>query len=153
MDTAAPTGLLGLALATYAYCLVSGLVPVVNTEVYLLSVSALAPRHVALTLILASTCGQMTAKSLMYLVGRGALKLPLGRHEARLEQAGAALQRWRGRTDLLLFASAFTGLPPFYALSIVAGTLRHNFARFFCAGFLGRLLRFAALVLFPQALK
>jgi membrane protein YqaA with SNARE-associated domain len=41
-------------------------------------------------------------------------------------------------------------MPPFYALSIVSGMLRVHIASFLLLGFLGRALRFAAVILMPQ---
>jgi membrane protein YqaA with SNARE-associated domain len=52
-----------------------------------------------------------------------------------------------------MFASAFSGWPPFYLVSLAAGTLRQPFAPFFAAGFAGRFLRFGLLVLLPQAVR
>lgn len=54
---------------------------------------------------------------------------------------------------MVLFASAFTGFPPFYLTSIASGAVRLPFSRFLVIGFAGRLLRFGALVMVPQALK
>jgi membrane protein YqaA with SNARE-associated domain len=145
---------LGLVLVSFVVCFVSGFLPLVNAEAYLLSVSALSPARLGVPLTVAGACGQMTAKALLYLSGRGILRLPLGRHgdkvKAKMEQAQARLEAHRGHTGTVLFASAFLGLPPFYFVSILAGTLRISFGLFFGAGLLGRILRFGIFVLLPQ---
>jgi membrane protein YqaA with SNARE-associated domain len=101
----------------------------------------------------AATLGQMSAKCLLYLAGRGVLRLPLERHETRLAAVRQRLERHVGRTGALMFVSAFSGFPPFYLVSIVAGTLRVRFGAFFAAGLGGRCLRFAVCVIVPQAVR
>lgn len=144
---------LGLYLLTYVVCFVSGFVPLVNTEAYLLGVSALSRPTSALPLTLAAALGQMTAKTLLYCSGRGLMHLPVGRYQARVESTRALLDSHRGGTSAFLFASAFSGFPPFYVVSLAAGTLRLRFAQFFAAGLAGRFLRFGLLVLLPQAVR
>lgn len=146
-------GQLWLIIGTYAYCVGSGFIPVMNAEVYLVAVSATSSQAAALPLILAAGLGQMTAKAAMYLAGRGVLSLPMGKHKERLDAAGQRLQASRAGPGSFIFLSASTGFPPFYVISIVSGTLRIPFPVFFFPGFAGRLIRFAALVLFPQAIK
>jgi membrane protein DedA with SNARE-associated domain len=45
-----------------------------------------------------------------------------------------------------VFASATAGWPPFYLVSLAAGSLRYSLARFVLVGGSGRLIRFAVLV-------
>ncbi len=49
-------------------------------------------------------------------------------------------------TGLLTFVSALIGIPPFFAMAIIAGSLRVNAVVFFLAGFLGRTLFFWAIL-------
>ncbi len=140
-------------LLTFVWSFVSGFVPLVNTEAYLLSVSALSPSSSLLPIVVSSTTGQMCAKLLLFLAGRGAIRLPLGRYQEKVEKVRASLAQREGGTDVALFLSAFTGLPPFYAVSILAGMLRIRVAHFLVPGFLGRLARFTLVFLFPQLVK
>lgn len=148
---------LGLVLVSFVVCFVSGFLPLVNAEAYLLSISALSPVGVAVPLTLSGALGQMCAKALLYLSGRGILRVPLGRHGAKvkekMEQTRAKLEGRRSHTGSLLFASAFLGLPPFYFVSILAGTLRVSFGLFFGVGLVGRILRFAIFVFLPQVAR
>ncbi len=143
----------GIYFATFIASFVSGFLPLVSVEAYLAVVSAISPRSVVLPVIILSTVGQMTAKSIMYLSGLGFLKLPIGRYEKRIEEVREKFEKWAGRSEFLIFVSALTGLPPFYVVTIVAGMLKLNFPRFFIVSFTGRLLRFAVVVYFPQVIK
>jgi membrane protein YqaA with SNARE-associated domain len=139
-------------LATFVVSFVSGFVPIVNTEAYLLSLSALSSVP-AVPVILLSTVGQMCAKLLLYLGGRGLVKLPLGRPGERLDKVRAELERRRGKTDAFIFASAFLGFPPFYAVTVLAGVVQVPVLDFLLPSTAGRLLRFATVFLFPQLVK
>jgi membrane protein YqaA with SNARE-associated domain len=138
----------GLPLATFAYCVVAGLVPVVNAEIFLVAVAAMASRATLPWIVVMAALGQMVAKVALYLAGRGVVRLPVRRAAASLEAVRARVERWRSR-DLLVLVSAVTGVPPFYAMSLLAGSLRFPLARFVALGLAGRLLRFAAIVELP----
>ena len=148
-----PGAVVGYSVSSLAMGVASGLVPVLNTEAYLLAVAALAPRQALPAAVVCVTAGQMAAKALLYRVGSGAAsgRLLRGRAEAlaRLEQrlAGA-----RASAALVVFASAVVGVPPFYLVSVAAGSLRYSLARFLLVGAGGRLLRFAAVVTVPLLL-
>lgn len=143
----------GIYVATFIIALVSGLVPVVNAEAYLLLVSAILPPGAVLPVVLLAASGQMIAKLALYLTGKGALRLPLRRWDEKIEAWRTRIETRKGRADVLIFVSAFVGLPPFYVLSIVAGILRFRLAEFVVWGFVGRSLRFGVVVLFPQFVK
>jgi membrane protein YqaA with SNARE-associated domain len=53
------------------------------------------------------------------------------------------------RPPALVFTSALTGLPPFYAVSVAAGMLGFRPGPFLAAGLAGRLLRFGAVFALP----
>jgi membrane protein YqaA with SNARE-associated domain len=139
---------LGIPLATFVWCMTSGVFPIVNAEIFLVGVAAVTPSSRLWVLVVLATAGQMIAKSFMYLVGRGVFRLPLGKGKLNLEAARERVARWRNK-DLLVFVSAASGLPPFYLTSIAAGTLRFPFARFFGFGLAGRVVRFSLLVAVP----
>jgi membrane protein YqaA with SNARE-associated domain len=95
----------------------------------------------------------MLAKALLYLAGSGALRSRFlaggGERLAGLEQRLAGM---RTGASAVLFSSALTGIPPFYLVSVAAGSLRVSVARFLLVGGSGRLLRFAAVVALPGLL-
>ncbi len=139
---------LGYPLATFVYCIASGFIPVVNAELFLVGVAAVAPRESLPWVAALAAAGQMVAKCGMYLGGRGVVALPKGRRHEDIARWQARVERWRSK-DVLVLVSASVGLPPFFVTSILAGSLKFPFARFLAAGFLGRLLRFGAVVAVP----
>jgi len=144
---------LGLLLGSLAVGLVSGLVPVLNTEAYLLAVAAFAPSDRLLPVVLLTTLGQMMAKSLLYFAGSGAVSPRfLGPRAARLGELKSRLEAAPTGVAAFVFASASAGWPPFYLVSLAAGSLRFSLARFLLIGGSGRLLRFAAVVAVPRLL-
>ncbi len=157
LHTEVATTPIGVSLVSFVVCFVSGFVPLVNAEAYLVSISALSSPGMAIPLALAAALGQMSAKALLFFSGRGVVRLPLGRYsahmQARMEATRAKLESHRRHTAAFLFASAFTGLPPFYFVSILAGALRLSFATFVSAGLGGRFLRFGLFIGLPQALR
>lgn len=142
-----------LFMTTFVGCLVGSFVPLVNTELVVLAAATAVPPVFLLPLVLLAASTQMGAKSVLYLAGGGMLRLPVSRWTRRLHDAAQAGSRYQTGGGVLLFTSAFSGLPPFYLTSIASGAVRLPFARFLAIGFAGRLLRFAALVAIPQAVK
>lgn len=146
------TSAVGLPAATFLYCVASALVPIVNAEVFLLGVAAMAPSSMLATVVVMATLGQMAAKAVLFLAGRGVLSFPLGRGRAGLEAVRLRIERWRSREALVL-VSATTGIPPFYATSILAGSLGFPFGRFLVLGLAGRLVRFSVVVAMPPLVR
>jgi membrane protein YqaA with SNARE-associated domain len=144
--SALPAGPIGIALATFLYCLAGALVPAFNIEAYLLAVSAARPGTDRAAVLLAATLGQMCGKSLLYLAGAGMLRLPSWRDTERVREAAARLGRARCGATALTVLSALTGVPPFYAVSVAAGALRLRFAAFLAAGCCAVLVRFSAVL-------
>jgi membrane protein YqaA with SNARE-associated domain len=147
------TRVIGYCGGSFAVGLVSGLVPALNTEAYLLMIVALAPRGVVVPAVVFVTLGQMLAKALLYLAGSGALGSRfLSARGERLAGLERRLASMRTGAAAVLFSSALTGIPPFYLVSVAAGSLRYSLARFLLVGGSGRLLRFAAIVALPGLL-
>ena len=95
-------------------------------------------------LVLCGTAGQMTGNCTLYWAGRGVLRFPS--LQRKLESWRQKLsQRQLGGMAVLFFSSTF-GLPPFYPLSLLSGSLRIPFLRFLLVGMCGRFLRYGALV-------
>jgi membrane protein YqaA with SNARE-associated domain len=139
----------GIYLATLIVSVLSGLVPVVNGELYLIAAILVAgDPAVALVLAVIVAIGQMIAKIGLYYAARGATELGRStRLGAKLERAQLLVARWQGKPLTLLFVSAVTGLPPFYLVSLAAGVVRIRFGTFLLLGIAGRVIRFVALAL------
>ena len=140
------------AAALYIGAMVSGLLPLVNAELLVMGVAATATGYALPLITAASTAGQMTSKLLLFSIARWApQRLPV-RARTTLERGSAALQRRGGAGGALIFVSAITGLPPFYAMSLAAGALRVPVLTFLAAGLAGRAIHFAGIAWFAGGL-
>lgn len=142
-----------LCVSVFGGAFVSSLFPLVNAELLLLGAVALAPPALDLALALTVTVGQMAGKTLLYRGGKG-----VGGWGRRRSGAGVArlITRLDGRPELIhttFFASAFSGLPPFYFMTVAAGALGVRLKSFLFLGTLGRFLRFYLIVLSPRLLE
>lgn len=142
-----------LILATFVYCVVSALVPVVNAEAYVAGVGAVFDGVGVWSVALAAASGQMVGKVVYFLLGRNSLRWNWVRKKTESPKWRAALERWQRRIGgnpwvggLLLFVSAWLGMPPFAIMSVIAGQLRVPLVVFVGAGFAGRLGRFVTLL-------
>jgi len=145
--------LLAICISALSGSFISAFVPAVNAELLLVGLAAAAPRDWLIVLVALTTLGQMGGKVLLYLVGRGAVMVPTGRVRRWLEKAKARLEQHHQMGRMFLFASAFSGVPPFYLTSISAGVTHFNFRGFLLFGSLGRFLRFAAVALIPLVVR
>lgn len=141
------------AAALLAVGFVSALVPLVNIEAYLSLRAAVASVDAIWTMALLAATGQMAGKVVWYYLGASSLHWGWVRRKVEKPRNAARLELWRRRahdrpvlTAALVFASAFTGFPPFAILSVLAGQLRMSLALFLVVGMAGRWLRFAAVL-------
>ena len=133
--------LVGLALG----CLLSGVVPLVNAELLVIAAAVAVPTAALPLVVIVATTGQMLSKTALFeLARRAPRRLP---ERARIALDGA-VERIRGRggaAGSLVFASAASGIPPFYGISLAGGALGIRLQTFLVTGTAGRGLRFAAL--------
>lgn len=140
---------LGIYAASFVVAVLSGFIPIVNAEIYLVGV-AVVTGNLALAVVLGVivAAGQMVAKIGIYRAMRGATQLAAGgKHEAKLAKARAYVERWRDKPLALVLVSAATGLPPFYIVSLAAGMIGLRFRPFVVVGMVGRTLRFVTIAL------
>jgi membrane protein YqaA with SNARE-associated domain len=142
----------GWYLGTFGFFVASGLIPVLNCELYLLWLAVTAPPEHLVPLLVVGTIGQMLAKCVLFWVGRGAVNLPFVKGGEKLESLRQRMATARAAHASVTFASATLGLPPFYWFSLAAGALGWAFAPFLLIGFVGRLLRFGLVLFVPQGL-
>ena len=140
-----------LFLLTFGFGVVSAVIPIFNMEAYISVAYASAPTYSALGLAFIGSFGQNLGKLVWYYLSMGALDIPWLRRRLDTPKRQASFQRWsnyvQGRpfiSGLLTFVSAAIGFPPFFAMAMVAGTLRMNVVVFFVAGLIGRTLFFWA---------
>ena len=150
----------GLYLGAFVFSFVTGLVPLLSVELFLLAVGTLTknPWHL-LGVTLLTALGQLLSKLLLYASGRGALATRLhgrllgARGLQRLQSLRDRLASYQGSTGWLLFVSALVGLPPSYLYSIVCGMIGMPVGTFSLLSAVGFGLRFAGLVYLPQLVQ
>jgi len=145
--------LAGIYAGTFLFCAAGALVPLLNAELFILYLGSTASRSQFPALILLATLGQMSSKVVLYHIGRGVLKVPFGGFQAKIEGLRARLSGNARATAGVTFMSALTGLPSFYATSLLAGTLGWPLSRFFALGVVGRILHFAVLLFLPGVVR
>lgn len=139
---------LGIYAATLVVATLSGLIPVVNAELYLIGVAiATNDPWLAVILGLIVALGQMIGKALIYQASRGASNFAAKKRAGSIHRARALVERWRDKPLILTFVSATAGLPPFFIVSILAGLLEIRFRSFLILGFAGRSVRFVTIAL------
>lgn len=139
----------GIYLATLIVSVLSGLVPIINGEVYLVAAILVAgDPTISIVLALIVAAGQMIAKIGLYYAAKGAGELGTRTRFAQsLAKARALVERWENKPLTLLFVSAVFGLPPFYLVSLLAGLVGIRLRTFLLLGIVGRVIRFVALAL------
>jgi membrane protein YqaA with SNARE-associated domain len=146
---------LGIPLGTLIMGFLSGFIPVLNIELFLVFVCALpAPPSVVFLAGLA-TVGQLTAKSLMYSAAAGISDrrfMPKA-SQPRVAALKDRLQEHPRSVDFVLLSSALTGFPPLFAVSLAAGGLGVRYFRFLGWGLVGRFTRFLLVALVPNLLR
>lgn len=139
-----------ILVATLSVSFASALVPLVNVEAYLGAITAASENPNIWALCVAAGLGQMAGKVLWYEAGRRSTELAWIRKKMASPLRQQQLELWRGRVQgrpvvsgAVLLASAFSGIPPYAVISVLAGQLRIPFVLFLATGFVGRVGRFA----------
>ena len=144
-------------LASVGFGIVSAVIPVVNAEAYVIAsqVSAAAgPVPVAVGVGIGQTIGKL----LLFLGVRRGQDFPFLRHrraEVRAQDVGPLRTRFRRGVAILLalvgqkrwglpivLLAAVVGLPPLYAVALLAGATRMKVQWFALAVLVGRITRF-----------
>jgi membrane protein YqaA with SNARE-associated domain len=139
----------GLYAGTFVVCLLAGLIPLINAEIYLIGligVGAVSSPRSLPAIVLLAALGQMVAKIILYYAALGMFELPSGRHKAKIEAARARMEKWRDKPTWVLAVSSTTGLPPFYLVSLAAGALKIRLRTFLTIGMIGRVVHFSVVV-------
>ncbi len=133
--------LAGLALG----CVISGVVPLVNAELLVVAAAIAVPTPAIPLVVMVATVGQMLTKTLLFEVARRApARLP-ARARAALARAVDRVRSRQATAGSLVFASAASGIPPFYGVSLAGGALGIRIQTFLVTGTAGRALRFGAI--------
>lgn len=142
--------LLAVWLTTFAVCAVSGPLPVVHSELYLIGAAAVSPRSWVWPLITAAVLGQLVGKSFLYFVGRGAIRIRSERFQRMVAAAQAKMQANPKAGGSILFVSAVLGIPPMFPTALACGAARMNYAAFLILTAAGRFIHYPIFVFVPQ---
>ncbi|MDQ6688247.1 MAG: VTT domain-containing protein [Actinomycetota bacterium] len=138
-----------LLAATLLFGIGSAVIPVLNMEVYLVAVFAKMGHPSPLMLAVVGSVGQNVGKLAWYYAAQGVLNVPWLQRRLEDPRRQAGYDRWRSHIEgrpllsgVVTFLSAAIGIPPFFVIAAVAGTLRMNVVVFFVAGLFGRVIFF-----------
>ena len=149
-------------LTSIGFGVLSSIVPVINAEAYVVAsqVTAIAG---AVPIAVGVGIGQTIGKIAMFYGVRRGRELPAvqrKRAERLAKPVGPKMQKWRAFVARLLelvgdarwglpitFLAAFVGLPPLYAVALLAGATRMNGFWFAVIVLVGRILRFVLIAL------
>jgi len=142
-----------LLLFTFACGALSAIIPIFNMEAYIVLAFAKVHGHSELSMAFVGSLGQNVGKLVWFYAARGALNIAWLQERLNQPKRQASYEKWRGQVEgrpvfsgVVTFVSAAIGIPPFFVMAAVAGTLRMNVVVFFIAGLLGRTLFFWALL-------
>lgn len=145
------------ALSPLALCLVTAavagggsLLPVSPTEPLLVAVAAVAPSWLLLPLTIIATVSSMLAKVVIYHGGRVATRAIPEKHRDKVEKTREQLTGRPWLRGMVLVASAAAGIPPFYLVTVLCGSLGVPLRDFLIAGMIGRAVRFGTLLYVPH---
>jgi len=153
LDTQSLVARFGLISASFLVGLISALFPPVNIEVFLFGLAAVARPALLPAVVLSAALGQMAGKIGFYFAGRGFMKLPLGRYQAKFDEWSIRLGNSKRGVDMVMFSSSLWGVPPFLVVPYLAGLFKLSFRRFLVLGMVGRLIRFSVVVSVPALVK
>ena len=127
--------------------------PLINIEAYIAGVGALVDTYGIWPVAIVAGAGQAVGKILWYEVGRSSMNWSY--IQKKMESPGWKRQYDKVKTRIddrpwvgvaLLFASALLGFPPLAIMAVFAGQLKFNPITFYVTVFVGRTLRFAAVL-------
>jgi membrane protein YqaA with SNARE-associated domain len=140
-------------LATFGVAVASALFPLINIEAYIAGISAAGETHGIWVVSIVAAAGQAIGKVFWYEIGRSSMKWKYIQNKMESPRWQQQYARVTSRIDdrpwvgmALLFVSATLGVPPLAIMAVLAGQLRFHRIWFFLTTFVGRALRFAAVL-------
>src|SRR5688572_2628704 len=128
-----------IILAVIGVSAAGGLVPFSPIEPMLAALAVTRPAMIGPLVLLAAVC-QMSTKSLLFAASNRAADRITGRKRERIDALRRRLDGHPRLQRMTVLLSAFSGLPPFYAVTVASGLMRIRFRDFMIAGSLGRAL-------------
>lgn len=142
-------------LTTFAFSVVSALLPFLPIEAYIIGISATGPSVAeSLWLGVAAGAGATVGKLVWYEAARRGIDSTWAQRKLAKPKVRAGYERWVERTHGrpwyaagVMFVAASAGVPPLLVMAAVGGILRMSLWVFIPTVFLGRSIRFALLFL------
>lgn len=142
-----------LLLATFGVAVASALIPIINIEAYIAGIATLVDDYGIWPVSLVAAAGQLVGKIVWYEVGASSMTWPYIQKKMATPNWQRQYEKVKARIDTrpwigsaLLFLSATLGLPPLAIMAVLAGQLRFHRLWFYVTTFVGRALRFAAVL-------
>lgn len=146
----------GVYLAVFVFGILSGVIPITNSEVLMAALGAGStygwPKLVLLAVLVAM--GQSVTHAALYVTARGITRAGTSKSptwEARIAKAHELAERWKKSELLMLIGGATIGVPPQVLVATVAGAIGIPFRTFVTIDVIGRSIRFAAIALLAHA--
>ncbi|MFD3688024.1 hypothetical protein ACFWTE_24775 [Nocardiopsis sp. NPDC058631] len=141
----------------FVVALVSGAVPVLSIEIYLVGAVVAMDDGALVAMAAAAGLGQTLGKLPYYYVGRGTIAVPWMRRRAQTPGKWAErAEGWRRKAEDrplwgagLVAVSSFASVPPFMVVSVLAGVVRMHVVLFSAVTFVTRTARFLIVVFAP----
>lgn len=142
----------GVYLAVFVFGILSGVIPVTNSEVLMTALGAGSAYGLPKLLVLAAcvAVGQSVTHAAVFFSARGLANAGAHRSpkwEARIAKAHALAERWKKSELLMMMCGATVGVPPQVLVACVAGVIGIRFRTFAAIDVTGRFVRFAAIAL------
>ncbi len=140
----------GIYLAVFVFGILSGVIPVTNSEVLMAALGAGSsygwPKLLVLALLVA--IGQAITHGALYFTARGIAKAGTNKSpkwEARIAKAHDLAEKWKKSELLMMIGGATIGVPPQVLVATVAGVIGIPFRTFATIDVCGRFVRFAVI--------
>jgi membrane protein YqaA with SNARE-associated domain len=142
----------GVYLAVLVYGVLSGVIPITNSEALMAALGAGSSYGWSKLLVLAVivAIGQSITHAIVFSSARGIATAGARKSvkwEARIAKAHAIAERWKKSEILMMICGATIGVPPQVLVAVVAGMIGIRFRTFVVIDVIGRSVRFAAIAL------
>ncbi len=140
-------------LATFGVAVASALFPLINIEAYIAGIAAAGEVSGIWGVSIVAAAGQAVGKVFWYEIGRSSMNWKYIQKKMESPRWQQQYARVTNRIDdrpwfgmALLFVSATAGVPPLAIMAVLAGQLHFHRLWFYLTTFVGRALRFAAVL-------
>jgi membrane protein YqaA with SNARE-associated domain len=142
----------GPIYGSFVISFLSGLIPILNIELYLIVLALTGKFNDQFVLIsFLAALGQIISKIIVYEGSRKSTNIRLGKKidMEKVKIWSEKMMQNTLRADLIMFSSATVGIPPILITPFIAGFARYPLLRFVIVALVGRWIRFWACLASP----